>query len=352
MGINMGAQLPIEKQSAIVKLFRDILKTYTDTDGGGYLWLNPSMMFRRRRLGGQVDLAIKKAICEQFAEIKMNDEKATKNRTVLALSLQDVEAQTLPPQVLQETADQLKSFLFAGFDTTSSILAWTFTELSRSPHVLTKLRAEHDEIFGKDADPAIVKQGLLSHGEDLISRLTYTSAVIKEILRLYPPAGTARRAPYGSGFFIKLKDGREVCVDGLVLYSCHYQIQRDPEVYGETSNDFVPERWLSNVRTSAASDNDHIAGDVAHANGTGKEPQTSWRPFETGPRNCIGQELANLEARVILAFAVRRYDFTKIGLGEVKLDESSQPMLNGKGQYVVKEEPFNVSLILFSDNFW
>ena len=351
MEIDLGAQFPIDKQSDLVRLFRETLKTFTDTDGAGYLWLNPTMFFRRKRLSRQVDIAVKKAVREKYAELRAS-KASGKNRSVLALALQDIEAETLPPHVLQETADSLKSFLFAGFDTTSSTLLWAFTELSRSPRILSKLRAEHDEVFGTDADPAVVKRVLLNHGEEAISRMTYTSAVIKEILRLYPPAGTARRAPYGSGFFLKLKDGREICADGMVLYNCHYGIHRDPEVYGKTNNDFVPERWLGNVNTSAALDDDEGVETTAekppltHAPTT-KAAQASWRPFETGPRNCIGQELANLEARVILAFAVRRYDFTKIGLGEVLLDKKSQPILNDKGQYEVTEELFNVSTALF-----
>ena len=72
-------------------------------------------------------------------------------------------------------------------------------------------------------------------------------------------------------------------------------------------------------------------------------PASAWRPFERGPRNCIGQELANLEARVILASVARRYDFVKVGAGEVRLNERGEPVLNEKGQYEVKSELFNVS---------
>jgi cytochrome P450 len=69
-------------------------------------------------------------------------------------------------------------------------------------------------------------------------------------------------------------------------------IQRDRDVYGSNANDFVPERWL---------------GDAAE-----KIPTSAWRSFERGPRNCIGQELAILEARVVIALVARRYDFVKV----------------------------------------
>jgi len=128
-----------------------------------------------------------------------------------------------------------------------------------------------------------------------------------------------------------------VCLDGMVLYLCHYGIQRDAAVYGDSANDFVPERWLGDADTSAEAE--------GKAGGEGRVPASAWRPFERGPRNCIGQELANLEARVILASVARRYDFVKVGAGEVRLDDRGEPVLNEKGQYEVKSELFNVSHI-------
>ncbi|KAI1661167.1 hypothetical protein F4813DRAFT_385701 [Daldinia decipiens] len=67
-------------------------------------------------------------------------------------------------------------------------------------------------------------------------------------------------------------------------------------------------------------------------------PAGAWRPFEHGLQNCIGLELASIEARIIIALAVRRCDFIKVGIGEVILDESGQPSLDDTtGQYKVTE---------------
>lgn len=69
--------------------------------------------------------------------------------------------------------------------------------------------------------------------------------------------------------------------------------------------------------------------------------------FERGPRNCIGQELANIEGYVILAMILRRYDFVKVGLGETALDEKGQPILDSEtGQYKVTSELYPVSIPL------
>jgi cytochrome P450 len=112
-------------------------------------------------------------------------------------------------------------------------------------------------------------------------------------------------------------------------------------VYGETADDFIPERWLGDKAgiMSAGAE-----ADVEQQDGEAKKyPPGAWRPFERGPRNCIGQDLATIEARVIVAAVARRYDFVKVGLGEVGLDEKGQPTMNDKGQYETKSELYNVS---------
>lgn len=350
MDMDLGAQLDETRQDSIVKLYRELLHTYSNA-GLGWFWMKPLLMLRRRRLAREVDQAIKLAIRQKFAELRESRRDngsagwVESGRSVLALSLKDVDEIT--PDILQQTADQIKSFLFAGHDTTSIVLQWCFYELSRSPRVFAALRSELDQLFGPNPDPNTVVEALIARGEELIGKLCYTSAVIKEILRLYPPAGTARMAPPGSGFFVKLPDGSKVCLDGMVLYSCHYAIQRDPAVFGETRDDFYPERWLGNVDTSEQSDGDVASGSkadgekTASTEGNGQIPPSAWRPFERGPRNCIGQELANLEARVILACAVRRYEFIKVGLGEIVM-QGGRPVEDANGQYQAKGKLFNV----------
>lgn len=340
MDIDLKAQLAHTEQSQLVTLYRQLVESYTREEIGGVVSLNPVHKLRQYRLGKAVDRKLKELIIEKF-EAGSSTMTNKKTRSVLALSLHDIDK--LNPLLLQQTADQVKSFLFAGHDTTSIVLQWAFYELSRTPSALAKLRKEHDELFGPDSDPDVVAQMLLSRGDEVISKMAYTSAVIKEILRLYPPAATARRVPHGGGFFVKLPDGEEVCLDGMVLYNMHHAIQRDPEVYGSSSEIFRPERWLGNTDTSAADDDTSLSDSKAI-------PASGWRPFERGPRNCIGQELANLEARVILALAVRRYDFAKVDVGRLKIGSDKKPVLDETtGQYEVEDVLFNVSLLWLVD---
>lgn len=343
MDVDLNAQLHHSQQSELVKLYRQLLQTYSNDSAAGFLTFHPLVYLRRKRTSRAVDQLVKSIIQDKFDAITSN---TSKDRSVLALSLQGTEE--LNPLILQQTADQLKSFLFAGHDTTSIVLQWAFYELSRSPSVLAALRAEHDELFGPDTNPTVVSEMLCTKGDEIIPKLIYTSAVIKEILRLYPPASTARRVVPGGGFFVKLPDGRDVCLDGMVLYNMHYVVQRDPEIYGPTSEIFMPERWLGDVDTSAAASNpDMETNDESRDQEESKTvPPSAWRAFERGPRNCIGQELANIEARVILALAVRRYDFEKVGAGRLKKDGDGKTVVDEvTGQYEVETPLFNVRIV-------
>lgn len=348
MDADFRAQGPKSEQSEIVSLFRTLMSNYTDPTGSSSTPWGPMGQLRklqRKKLSRQIDGLLKEHITQKFTEstLAAEDTPKKKPRSVLALSLQDTT--TLTPEILSQTADQLKSFLFAGHDTTSILLQWAFYELSRNPRALKAARDELDEIFGPDPSPTVVRDKLLSeNGDSLLQRMTYTSAIIKEILRLYPPSGSARLQNPGSGFNVSLPDGTSLCLDGMIVYNCHTIIHRDEAVYGSTKDDFMPERWLGNTDTSMQTNADMDEKSTPETGkGSGKVPASAWRPFERGPRNCIGQELANLEARVILACAVRRYDFTKVGLGEVVTDDSGERVVDEMGRFVVEKPLFNVS---------
>lgn len=350
MDENLRAQAPKSEQSEIVSITRDLVLSYTI--GSGSIDDQWGIMrfvrdLRKRRMSQRVDFLLKEHIKRKFAEQTAPGNNGTttkKSRSILALSLQDIT--TLTPEILSQTSHQLKSFLFAGHDTTSILLQWAFYELGRTPRALKAIRQELDDIFGPDPSPAVVRDKLLSpSGDVLIHRMNYISAVIKETLRLYPPSGSARYEPPGTGFTVTLPDGSQLCLDGVVIYNCETLIQRDESVYGPTQDTFMPERWLGDTDTSMQTNTDDV--DEKGSPLKGKIPPSAWRPFERGPRNCIGQELANLEARVILACTVRRYDFTKVGLGEIERDENGEGILDERGQFVVKSRLYNVSCFLF-----
>ncbi|KAK4031724.1 putative sterigmatocystin biosynthesis P450 monooxygenase stcS [Parachaetomium inaequale] len=328
-------------QGEFIKLYDELLKMYGNEDGQLPWWMFPRREWRRYKVGKEIDRRLETMIRAKHAGQQQQQGK-NKARDILSLSLQG--SKGLSSELLAETRDQIKTFLFAGHDTTGILLAWLFYELSRSPHVLKAVRDELDNTFGPDPDPAAVRGKLLApDGEELINRLPYLSAVIKEVLRVYPPAGTARMARPGTGFTVRTPDGQSFCLDGAIIYNCATIIQRDRTVYGDTANDFVPERWLGDKAGIMSAGADEGA---EQQNEEGRKfPPGAWRPFERGPRNCIGQDLATIEARVIVAVVARQYDFVKVGLGELDLDEKGQPALNEKGQYRTKSELYNTAQV-------
>lgn len=315
--IDSKAQDPTLQGNDMVKNFRFLVDTYAGASGVSFHWLNLPRQTKKYIYAKRLDAAIKSCIKDRWETMQTNGADK-KDRSVLSLALKDLES--LTPLGLQQIADQVKTFLLAGHDTTSILLQRAIYALSIHPKCLKKIRVELDSIFG-DADP---KQVFLSHPDETVNSLVYTSAVIKESLRLWPPAASARMSH--NGLRLRTSDGEEICLDECVLYVIHSIIQRDPKVYGETANDFVPERWLNE------SGNDNSI------------PISAWRAFERGPRNCIGQELANLEAKVILACVMRRYDFVKVGMGEAETDEKGHFVVDEKGRYKLKSELLNVSV--------
>ncbi|KAK3328644.1 cytochrome P450 [Cercophora scortea] len=325
------------RQGEIIRLFGELASSYSNDDVNLPWWASPRRELQRYRLSARIDKLLATIIRQKHAA--QQSPSAPKSRSILSLALQDTTE--LTDHMVSDTCDQIKTFLFAGHDTTAILLAWAIYELSRTPRALNAVRAELDEVFGTDPDPASIRDQLLApNGDDKIRRLSYMSAVIKETLRLYPAAATARMSPPGTGFTVRTPHGDNLCVDGLVIYNCERLIQRDRAVFGESADVFVPERWLGDTSTSEEESAESEKG------GQHTIPPTAWRPFERGPRNCIGQELANIEARVILATVARRYDFVKVGLGETALDARGMPVVDDEtGQYKVESELYNVSAL-------
>ncbi|KAF3759926.1 cytochrome P450 [Cryphonectria parasitica EP155] len=353
MDIDLDAQqLDQSRRSDFMNLYSEMLASFTNDPGRLPWWMTPRRNLRRRAIGRAIDRQLEAMIRSKSTTLRHAEQGDRVQRSVFDLCVQGTESSDLPADVVTSTRDNVKTFLFAGHDTLSTLLLWIFYELSRTPRVLKAVRAELDDIFGPDPDPEVVRAQLAApKGGNLIRRMTYASAVIKECLRLYPPASAMRGVPKGSNFSVRTPQGQELCLDGLAVYINHYAIQRDPGVYGPTANDFVPERWLGDTETSNAKTEDGGIGEsekkttaaaaaVPNGNEHRKFPAAAWRPFERGPRDCIGQELANVEARVIMALVARRYDFVKTGLGELDLDEKGLPVLNDKNQYKVKQDVY------------
>ncbi|CAG9461633.1 unnamed protein product [Pedinophyceae sp. YPF-701] len=173
--------------------------------------------------------------------------------------------------------DDLLSMLVAGHETTASALTWTSYLLAKNPKALAKATEEVDRVLGDRAEPTF----------DDYRELKYTLRCVCESMRLYPhPPVLIRRAvkddplPYGGGKYVARK-GQDVI---LSIYNLH----RSPEVWDDPDA-FIPERF-------------DPEGPIPN------EQNTDFRyvPFSGGPRKCVGDQFALMEATVALAVLLKR----------------------------------------------
>ncbi len=166
--------------------------------------------------------------------------------------------------------DEVMTLILAGHETTANTLTWTWYLLAQHPEMERKLHDELARVLGGRA-PVV---------EDL-SRLPYTKMVIDESLRLYPPAwGMSRHAIADDeirGY--RVPAGAEVAV---VQYVTH----RHPDFW-DNPEEFDPERFTP----------ERSAG----------RPNFAYFPFGGGPRLCIGNTFALMEAQLILAMVAQTY---------------------------------------------
>jgi cytochrome P450 len=169
----------------------------------------------------------------------------------------------------QELRDELVSIFFAGHETTANALTWTMYLISVHPDVFQRLRDEADRVLG-DRTPT---------AQD-IPKLEYTTAVLREAMRLYPPGWmtgrVAERDDVLRGYSIRKGDMLGICP--LVTHRLQ-EFWPDPER-------FDPERFMVDQ--------------------SGGNRDFTYLPFGTGPHMCIGSHFAMMEAAIAVAMIVRR----------------------------------------------
>lgn len=257
---------------------------------------NPVRILRPKFYEFIVDRKLATIVKRQMLESSLPVEKG-KAGDVTVKSIAKLGTAGLPfsEALLRNTVHQVKTFLFGGQDTTSGLLQWVFYFLSKHPDVMSKLRAEHNTVFSTDVSAATTLLSATDGSPDrLLSNIPYTVAIIKETLRLHPPAATAREVPSTNPPFTIPINGKDVDISGAKTYSIQWLIQRNPSIWGPDADVFRPERWL---------DEGYMA----------TIPQGAFRPFEMGPRSCIGRDLAMLEAKIVLVMCAREFDWEKVG---------------------------------------
>ncbi|KAF2111948.1 cytochrome P450 [Lophiotrema nucula] len=260
--------------------------------------LNPLRPFIQWYYGHVLDTEIRRHLQKRFAESRRrgsddHPRETTKAKSVISLALEgyasaDPDAVTdkseLDDTFARYACYQTRLFLFAGNDTTSSSIAYVYHLLSQNLNALAKVREEHDTVFGSDPTAAAK---LIREKPALLNQCRYTMAVVKETLRLYPPAGAMRAEKAG----VVLTDHKNASfpVDDISATICHHPVHMNPRVWSRPL-EFLPERFLVEPSHELYPDS------------------AAFRPFEQGPRNCIGQSLVYTEMRVVLVMTARTFN--------------------------------------------
>lgn len=167
--VELNAQIP-GKQSPVLLSYRALQEEYVKRDMTKH-WLRRYFTENERKirkLDNELDTALKTVIRKEHEKV-MNGDK--QHRSVATLSLSGVE--TLTPEILQQTSDTCRGFMFAGHDTTSILMQYVFYEIARRPASREALKKELDSVFGPDPSPASVMSQLSgpANGE-LMGRLS------------------------------------------------------------------------------------------------------------------------------------------------------------------------------------
>ncbi|KAL8201460.1 hypothetical protein R6Q57_012799 [Mikania cordata] len=175
---------------------------------------------------------------------------------------------------IDDVIEECKLFYFAGQETTANLLVWTMILLGQHKNWQDRARDEVSKIFG-DRKPDF--EGL--------SQLKVINMIFLEVLRLYPPVVGMPRMIHK-----ETKLGNTTLPPGTLLQLHTMLSHYDPIIWGDDVNEFKPERFLQGVSKVT-------------------KGQTAFIPFGGGPRVCIGQNFAMLEAKMSLVMILLRFSF-------------------------------------------
>ncbi|XP_059067472.1 cytochrome P450 CYP749A22-like [Cryptomeria japonica] len=176
---------------------------------------------------------------------------------------------------LQDMVDECKTFFIAGSETTANLLTWTLILLGMHTNWQDKAREEVLNIFNKEIPKF-----------DALSRLKLVNMIFYEVLRLYPPAIIAIRKAYKN-----MQLGNLTIPADVELVLPTIMVHHDAELWGKDSKEFNPLRFSEGISKAST----HPA---------------AFTSFGFGPRTCIGQNFALLEAKVILIMVLQRFSFS------------------------------------------
>lgn len=245
-------------------LMHVLLEGANDVVNDAETWLEKLTHVKHRRQAQAVD-ELKRIVDDIIRERAARGEDAGDLLSML-LAARDEDGQPMSGSQLR---DEVITLFTAGHETTANAVTWTLCLLAQHPDIECKLRAE---LAGLHGTPPTVRD---------LQRLPYLEQVVKESMRLYPPAGGATREPIED---VDLGGYRVRKGDAITIST--YAMHRNPRFFPDPER-FDPERFSAEREASI--------------------PKYAYLPFGAGPRVCIGNVFAMMESRIILATILQRW---------------------------------------------
>jgi len=266
------------------------------------------LFMRARRTDMAADVAFMNNMVDEIvAERRKNAEGAASTKDMLNAMMTGVDKVTGEQLDDVNIRYQINTFLIAGHETTSGLLSCAIYAMLKHPEVLKKAYEEVDRVLGPDIDAKPTFQQ--------VTQLTYISQILKESLRMWPPAPAYGVSPLKDetiGGKYKLRKGTFVTVLVMALH-------RDPSVWGPNPDVFDPENFSREAET--------------------KRPANAWKPFGNGQRACIGRGFAMHEAALAIGMILQRF----------KLLDHTRYQMHLKETLTIKPDGFKIKVRARSD---
>jgi len=247
------------------------------------------MQKRRRDMAADVEF-MNKMVDEIVAERRANAAAADDKKDMLAAMMTGVDRATGTQLDDVNIRYQINTFLIAGHETTSGLLSCTIYALLKHPEVLKKAYEEVDRVLGPDINARPTYQQ--------VTQLTYITQILKEALRMWPPAPAYGITPLNDeiiGGKYKLKKNTFITVLVLALH-------RDPSVWGPNPDAFNPDNFSREAEAA--------------------RPVNAWKPFGNGQRACIGRGFAMHEAALAIGMILQRFKLVDVHRYQMHLKET------------------------------
>lgn len=228
-----------------------------------------------------LDGIVFKMINEHRIKLEKNENKENDLLFTLLKSQYDtVEGVQMSDQQLR---DEVMTIFLAGYETTANALTWTFYLLSEHPAIDARLEKEIYSVIDNKLNVSF----------DDIQKLGYTTNVLTESMRLYPPAWALGRQAIND-----CKIGKYIIPSGSIILMSQYVMHRNP-LYFPDPDAFFPDRWTDEFKKNL--------------------PRFSYFPFGGGIRSCVGEPFAWMETILIIAIINRLWKMNSLSSNKVIL---------------------------------